>query len=349
MTLYTAGPDGVFGTGDDCPADSTVTDANGNYIFDDLPPGAYVVEVTPPPAATPRPATPISSAQPAPPATTRPRRHRARPRRRLPERRLRLPADVRSQRHHRRPVWFDAGRGRRAGRRRVRHPRRHRALIKDSNGNGQWDAGETDHRHRHHRRQRHLPLRRPATGSGGDYLVWVNDTDNVLGDLTPTSTRMAPRRRPASSPAWASARQLNLAGDVTDHDFGYTPPSHETGDGLIGDTIFLDNGNGDGYQPRRGHRGRHRVPVRLDGTTLLATTDDRRERPLLLRQPDPPATYVVKVDTTHPAQRRPGLTNTVDPDGGTGNQSTVTLASRRDQPAAGLRLRGQQPRIGSAT
>ena len=42
---------------------TTTTDANGNYIFDDLPAGAYVVRVTdrrlP---ATPRPATRTTSA-----------------------------------------------------------------------------------------------------------------------------------------------------------------------------------------------------------------------------------------------------------------------------------------------
>ena len=60
---------------------TTTTDATGNYIFDGLAPGAYVVEVTDTPTcspATPRRATPITSARPTPalPTTTtgRPRR-----------------------------------------------------------------------------------------------------------------------------------------------------------------------------------------------------------------------------------------------------------------------------------
>ena len=47
----------------------------------------------------------------------------------------------------------------------------------------------------------------------------------------------------------------------------------------------------------------------------------RRERPLPFGGL-PAGTYVVRVDTDHPAGR--GVTNTVDPDGGTANQSTVT-------------------------
>ena len=57
------------------------------------------------------------------------------------------------------------------------------ALIKDVNGNGIWDAGEPI-------------IATDTTDANGDYLfpglpdgnylVWVNDTDNVLGDKTPT-------------------------------------------------------------------------------------------------------------------------------------------------------------------
>ncbi|MCB0045886.1 MAG: discoidin domain-containing protein [Caldilineaceae bacterium] len=46
VTLYTAGPDGIFGTADDVAAGTTTTDANGYYIFDNLTPGAYAVGVT---------------------------------------------------------------------------------------------------------------------------------------------------------------------------------------------------------------------------------------------------------------------------------------------------------------
>ena len=57
------------------------------------------------------------------------------------------------------------------------------SLIKDTNGNGVWDAGEpviatdiTDSN------GQYLFNDVPA-GAGQDYLVWVNDTHNVLGEL----------------------------------------------------------------------------------------------------------------------------------------------------------------------
>lgn len=46
LTLYSAGPDGLFGTDDDVAEEQTTTDENGNYMFDDVTPGAYKVCVT---------------------------------------------------------------------------------------------------------------------------------------------------------------------------------------------------------------------------------------------------------------------------------------------------------------
>lgn len=45
VELTWAGPDGVLGTGDD-QVYATITDRDGNYLFDHLPPGDYDVEVT---------------------------------------------------------------------------------------------------------------------------------------------------------------------------------------------------------------------------------------------------------------------------------------------------------------
>ncbi|NJL75257.1 MAG: hypothetical protein HC892_09750, partial [Saprospiraceae bacterium] len=45
VTLMGAGADGIFGTGDDVTL-TTTTDENGNYIFDGLTPGAYMVTLT---------------------------------------------------------------------------------------------------------------------------------------------------------------------------------------------------------------------------------------------------------------------------------------------------------------
>lgn len=45
LQIVTAGPDNVFGTGDDVLGATTITNATGYYIFDGLTPGAYVVQV----------------------------------------------------------------------------------------------------------------------------------------------------------------------------------------------------------------------------------------------------------------------------------------------------------------
>jgi protocatechuate 3,4-dioxygenase beta subunit len=47
MKLYGPGPDGVIGGGDDILSATTVTDANGYYIFPNLDPGRYFVVATP--------------------------------------------------------------------------------------------------------------------------------------------------------------------------------------------------------------------------------------------------------------------------------------------------------------
>ncbi|MEL7060841.1 MAG: SdrD B-like domain-containing protein, partial [Acidobacteriota bacterium] len=46
VTLYDAGPDGVPGGGDDVAVATQLTDAFGLYLFDDLPPGSFYVDVT---------------------------------------------------------------------------------------------------------------------------------------------------------------------------------------------------------------------------------------------------------------------------------------------------------------
>ncbi|MEM9552691.1 MAG: SdrD B-like domain-containing protein [Acidobacteriota bacterium] len=45
IALVTAGPDGVFGTSDDVITSTTTTDANGDYVFTDVPAGDYRVAV----------------------------------------------------------------------------------------------------------------------------------------------------------------------------------------------------------------------------------------------------------------------------------------------------------------
>lgn len=45
LELFDAGPDGVIGGGDDVLVATTVTDADGGYVFDGLAPGSYFVDV----------------------------------------------------------------------------------------------------------------------------------------------------------------------------------------------------------------------------------------------------------------------------------------------------------------
>ena len=104
--------------------------------------------------------------------------------------------------------------------------------------------------------------------------------------------------------------------------------NHDAGEGLIGDTVFLDrNGNGV-FDAGEGLEG---VTVKLlrRGRRHPGGDDHhQRERPVLLRRPAcRHRTYVVQVQTgTLPYA---GLTNTVDPDGGNNSTSTVNLAAGR--------------------
>ena len=103
---------------------------------------------------------------------------------------------------------------------------------------------------------------------------------------------------------------------------------HDPGDGLIGDTIFLDsNGNN---TPDAGE-GLEGVTVELyasNGTTLLATVTTDENGNYSFGGLDPNATYVVKVDETTLPNGGAGLTNTIDPDGtAPASESTVTLTA----------------------
>ena len=117
------------------------------------------------------------------------------------------------------------------------------------------------------------------------------------------------------------------------------------GDGLIGDTLFLDrDGNG---TPDAGE-GIEGVTVELrdsTGTIVLATTVTDENGNYSFGGLLVDVTYQVVVDTTTLPE---GLTNSVDPDGGLRQQVHGHHHGRRPgQPRPGLRLRargrGQQP------
>lgn len=294
--------DGIYGGVGDNPATTTTTNPDGTYIFDDLAPGSYVIEVDT--ATLPVGATYTQTGDPD--ATLD---NRSEP---IPL----APGDV----FLNADFGYQPDSGSTIG----------DALFVDPNGNGIQDPGEPG-----------LPgvtvallddkgnvIATDVTDANGNYsfpdlpagtyTVWVTDSDNVLGDLHPISdpdgAGVTPNR---------STTTVNGVADDLTQDFGYAPTFHDPGDGFIGDTIFLDrNGNN---QPDTGE-GLEGVTVDLydaTGTTLIATTTTDENGHYYFGGLDENATYVVRVDTaTLPA----GVTNSVDPDGGAANESTVDLA-----------------------
>ena len=97
-----------------------------------------------------------------------------------------------------------------------------------------------------------------ADGVGtDDYLVWVNDTANVLQGLTATYDDDGSNPASGLQPAWASAPSpILIRPDNLAQDFAYIPSNHASGDGLIGDTIWLDSDNDGSFDPGEGHRRR---------------------------------------------------------------------------------------------
>lgn len=338
VELRTAGADGLFDTGDDVTAASTVTGSSGDYIFDGLAAGAYVVRIPTAPAGYTQTGDPDHfgvAAGTNDNKTTAPIV--------LGPGDVFLNADFGYQ-----PtagtfgsigdfVWLDSDAD---GVQDVGEPGLLGvtvALIKDSDGDGVWDAGE--------------PIIAttmtsiagsynfgglPVTDGAGtdDYLVWVNDTDNVLGALDPTFDRdglTAPATGLVTGASIAAVSNLAPAG-VTDADFGYTADGHRNGQGLIGDTIFIDRDADNALDAGEGVEG---VVVELydsTGTTLLAsTTTDENGNYWFggLTVSPGGVTYQVRVASSNfsTAAVLQGLANTVDPDGGTASQSQVTITT----------------------
>lgn len=313
--------DGVLDT-----TNTTVTAADGSYVFDGLAAGPYVVLVNggteptgytatgdPDPAKDNRTTTPILLApgdvyvnadfgyQPQ----------------------ANIGATIGDQ------VWFDANAngtldGSERGIAGVTV-----ALVRDANGNGAWDANEpiiatTVTATNGVYLFAGVPV---ADGTGtDDYLVWVNDVGSVLAGMTQTYDANG-----VGSASLSAVTDLAPAGNDL-QDFGYTAPTQTAGAGLIGDTIFLDRNTNGVFDAGEGMEG---VAVRLYGTNgvlLGSTVSDENGFYAFGGLGVSNATYEVQVD----ASTLPGtLTNTVYPAGGTENRSTVTLTEgaplNRDQ------------------
>ena len=332
VNLLGPGPDNIFGTADDVVLDTTSTDAACRYIFTDLQPGAYQVQVASSnfsPGGVLESFTQTGDPDDFGQSATSPDNLTTSPVVLAPGD-VFLNADfgytpaatcgVIGDR-----VWFDANAsgtnsldGGEYGIANVSV-----SLIQDTNGNGVWDTGElvvatdvtdSDGFYR-------FPCLSLDDGDGdADYLVWVNDTDNVLADLTQTYDFDG-----IGTPN-LSATSIDAGGTSDlDQDFSYTPDGHTSSDGLIGDTIYLDideSGSQDLGEP-----GLEGIPVQLElpnGSTISTVTDEngRYYFPGL----DPTATYTVTVDTTGFLS---SLNNTDDPDspGAPDSTSVVDLSS----------------------
>ncbi len=292
------------------PGGTATTNATGGYVFDGLPAGSYLVKITAGVSGYTQTGDPDAAldGMTTPPIVLAPGD-------------VFVNADFGYQ-----PaagmaatigdtIWLDANANGTQGGLETGIPGVTVALIRDTNGNGAWDAGEpivaTDVTDASGGYQ--------FTGApvGGNYLVWVSDTANVLGGLAPSYDSNG-----VGTPNLSAVSSLPATGNDA-QDFGYKPFGQTTTTGLIGDTVFLDRDNSGTYTAGEGLEG---VTVRLydsAGTTLLAATvtdeNGRYAFPAL-----PAGTYTVVVDT---AALPGGLSNTVDPDGGTVHQSTVTLTA----------------------
>ncbi len=333
VQLLTAGPDGVLGTADDVVASSTTTAADGSYAFDDLAAGAYAIRIN----GGAAPAGYTQTGDPEQPGalctacdnrTTTPI--------------LLAPGDVYLNADFGYTptagnggnigdtLWLDSNRDNLVGAA-SSEPRLAGvsvALIRDLDGDGVWDAGEpviatdiTDSN------GQYLFTNLPVTDGSGtdDYLVWVNDSENVLSGLVPTYDSNG-----TVTPNVSAVANLAAAGD-SNQDFAYAPTNHTSGKGLIGDTIFYDRDASGSFTAGEGLEG-VRVGLYQDannnnawdaGDLLLATTVSDENGNYFFGGLGA-GEYVIRVDANSlPA----GVTNTVDPDAGTASESAVTLTS----------------------
>jgi len=285
VTLKSAGADGLFGTADDVTVATTTTNATGNYLFDGLAPGAYVVTVTPPAGYT-------QTGDPDHYAVTNTTAAMNDNKTTIPV--VLGPGDVfllvdfgyvapaAQNNSVGNKVWFDADAdgvgpsGAPGGGDTTEWgiPGVTVALIRDTNGNGTWDAGEpivaTD--------------TTDANGvygfSGlpdGNYLVWVNDTDNVLGEMRQTYDSNGIATPNLSSVALDPTGASATAVSNQNQDFGYTALGQTTtagSNGLIGDTVWFDVDNSGGATQQAGEPGIEGVVIELlnSGGTVIATT-----------------------------------------------------------------------------
>ncbi len=151
----------------------------------------------------------------------------------------------------------------------------------------------------------------------GNYVVLVNDTDDVLNELNQSGDPDA---------SLDNQSTVILSGGMTDlaQDFGYLPNGHNVNDGAIGDLVYIDFDN-DGASSTG--EGVANVTVDLydaAGTNLIATVVTNENGNYLFGGLDPNMSYSVKVDeATLPGS----VTNFDDPNGGNDSESISNLST----------------------
>ncbi|MFN8489149.1 MAG: SdrD B-like domain-containing protein [Caldilineaceae bacterium] len=342
LQLYTAGADGLFGTPDDHLISTTLTSATGYYMFTDLPAGAYVVKVNPAtlPAGYTQSGDPDHFGVPGSNndnQTTTPVV--------LAPGDVFLNADFGYNPNPGTPVgqigdtvWLDTNASgtptQDAGELGI--PGVTVALIKDTNGDGVWQplgndglpgtaddepilaTDTTDQNGKYLFSD--LPLSDGSADGDADYIVWVNDTHNVLQGLRATYDEDAPLDNQSHT-----ALNTGVTQDLN-QDFSYTPVDQQPGLGMVGDTIWL-NSNGDSVQDAN-EPGIQGVLVTLtypNGNVVTTTTDVNGHYSfggLPLNQ-----AYTVTVAPVNflPGGVLEGLSNTADKEGDLNNLTTSAV------------------------
>lgn len=321
VTLYSPGPDGLFWTADDVTAATTVTDASGNYIFDNLAAGPYAVEITASGAASHNILDAGNYS-----ATGDPDHFAANL--------TTAPADTAGDHRSTRPiilgpgdtfinadfgyqptgstlhsigdtVWLDLNRD---GILDIpTEPGIQGVVVGLKNATGKFIATTTTDVN-----GQYLFTDLPD----GNYTVVVIDSENVLAGLAQTYDADTPTSLDGQS-------ALILSGtDLLDLDFGYTPISAEADTGAIGDTVFLDRNGNNTFDSGEGMEGVRVFLKNGVGTVIAAAFTDENGHYYFGGLAA--ATYTVEVDTTTlPA----GITNSVDPNGDNNSTSTLILGA----------------------
>lgn len=148
------------------------------------------------------------------------------------------------------------------------------------------------------------------------YSVKVTDTRNILNTLVPVSDA-------DGSNDFVSTVTVNGTEDNILQDFGFAPSAHLPNQGIIGNTIFIDTNNDFAITAGEGAEKVNVSLFQADGTTLVATTQTNKNGTYYFGALDPVATYVVAVDVAS----LPGgnvYYNSVDPDGAAPGASIST-------------------------